>query len=133
MTRQHGKDTVYLLDSKDLSQYSDNSGVTLGAMIHDMTTYGHDSQVNAGGLLTSAFTLSGKYDTQASTGPRAVIVPLIGQTVNFKHRPEGTGTGKPQDSVSVVVGNYVQTHPVGDYVTWTCDLTGSDDVDSTPQ
>lgn len=133
MSKLHGKETVVLLDGKDISQYCNTSAPTFGAMIHDLTTYGKDSQVNAGGLLTSSCSLGGFYDTQASTGPRAVIMPLIGQTVTFIHRPEGTGSGKPQDSVSVVVGQYVQTHPVGDYVSWTVDLTGSDDADHTAQ
>lgn len=133
MSKQHGKDTVVLVDSKDISQYTNTSSKTFAAMIHDLTTYGNDSQVNAGGLLTNAATIGGWYDTQAGTGPRAVLLPLRGQTVTFIHRPEGTGSGKPQDSFSVVVGQYVETSPVADYVSWTCDLTGSGDADHTAQ
>lgn len=133
MTRQHSKSTVIILNGKDLSAHSNASTLTLTSDIHDLTTYGKDDHVNAGGLGTSGISMGGWYDTQATTGPRAVLIALRGQTVTCVHRPEGTGSGKPQDSFSVVVGQYVETKPIADYVSWTCELTGSDTVDQTPQ
>lgn len=135
MAKTHGKKTVVIIDAVDLSQYSNNSTVEITADSHDTTTYGKDWHVFDAGLLTSNFTVSGFYDSTASTGPRAKLEALIiaATKVNFKHRPEGTGSGLPQDSVDVLVTKYTQTHPVADYVTWSVELQGSDAVTTTAQ
>jgi hypothetical protein len=133
MANIHGKRTVVKLNGTALTTYAENSTVDIEADEHDLTTYGKNSHVFAGGLLKSSFTVSGFYDSTASTGPRALILPLVGSNVTFIHQPEGTGSGLPQDSVTVLVKKYSQTHPVADYVKWSIDLTGSDDVNSTPQ
>lgn len=133
MSRVHGKKTVVTLDAKALTAYSNNSTVEITADSHDTTTYGKNAHVFDGGLLNSAFTVSGFYDSTAMTGPRAVILPLVGTVVEFVHQPEGAGSGKPQDKVDVLVTKYSQTHPVADMVTWSVELQGSDDVDHTPQ
>lgn len=129
----HGKNTYISLNGDDLSAFVNTSTFSRGADTHDVTTYGKSAHVHSGGLLNGTASMSGVYDNTASTGPRAVIEPLIGQTVTLVRRPEGTGTGKPEDSVSVVVNSYVETNPVADMVTWSCDMTLSDDVTSSTQ
>ncbi len=133
MAFAHGKDTYVSIDGDDLSQYTNNSGVTITADSHDVTTYGKEAHVFKGGLKGGTATVSGIYDTTASTGPRAVLRPLVGTVVELIHRPEGTGSGLPQDKVAVLVTSYNQTHPVADMVTWTVELQFSDDIDSTAQ
>ncbi len=133
MAKQHGKDTVATLGGNDLTQYSNNSQLEFTADSHDTTTYGKQAHVFSGGLKNGTGSISGFYDTTAVTGPRAVLKPMVGTVVQLIHRPEGTGAGKPQDKVNVLVTKYTQTHPVADMVTWAVDLQFSDDVDSTPQ
>ena len=133
MSFVHSKSTFFSINGADLSTYTNQSAFTRGADIHDLTTYGKDDHVNAGGLGVSSGSASGLYDSSASAGPRGVLEPLVGQTVTMIRRPEGTGSGKPQDSVSVVVGQYVETSPVADYVAWSVELTGSDSVTSSVQ
>lgn len=128
MARVHGRKAVYILNGKDLTGVSNNSTVELTADKHDTTTNGKNSHVFDGGLLTSNFTLAGFYDSSLTDGPKAVVQPLLGTKVTFIHRPEGTGVGLPQDSVSVLVEKYNQTHPVADMCTFALDLQGSDDV-----
>jgi hypothetical protein len=128
----HAKNTVITLDGDDLSVYADSSDLTRKADIHDVTTYGKNDHVKQGGLLDGDANISGTYDSGAS-GPRGVIEPLIGQTVTLIRKAEGTGTGKPQDSVSVVVEEYVETAPVADMVKWSVKLQLSDAVTSTTQ
>lgn len=125
--------TVVLLNGVDLSTFVNASELNRGSDEHDLTTYGKSAHVVAGGLLTGTATMSGFYDSAAGTGPRAVIRPLLGTVVTFVRRPEGTGSGKPQDSASVLVKSYVETAPVADYVTWSCEMTLSDVVTSTTQ
>lgn len=133
MARVHGRKAVYILNGVELTTVSNNSTVEIVSDKHDTTTNGKNSHVFDGGLLMSNFTLAGFYDSSLSTGPKAVIQPLIGTKVTFIHRPEGTGAGLPQDSVSVLVEKYSQTHPVADMVTFSVDLQGSDDVTSSIQ
>lgn len=129
----HSKDTVLIVDGDDISIYCNTSEFERGADEHDVTTYGKSAHVFSGGLETGAASMGGFYDNTAGTGPRAVIEPLIGSVVPLIRRPEGTGAGKPQDSVSVLIKKYVETSPVADMVTWSCEMTLSDAVTSTTQ
>lgn len=133
MSTSHGKKTVCILNGTDLTGASNNSTVEISADKHDTTVYGKNSHIFDGGLLISNFTVSGFYDTSQTTGPKAVIQPIVGTKVTFIHRPEGTGVGLPQDTVTVLVEKYSQTSPVADMVTFSVDLQGSDDVVSSIQ
>jgi hypothetical protein len=133
MSRSHGKNTYISLNGVDLSAYCDSSEHHKKPDVHDVTTYGNDSHVKDGGLLDGTGSIGGLYDTTTGTGPRAVINPLVGSVVTYIRRPEGTGSGKPQDSVSVLVGEYVETSPVADYVRWTLALEYSGDITSSTQ
>jgi hypothetical protein len=133
MTFQHGRHTFISLGGDDLSAFTTSSQIEQNSDSHDVTTYGKDAHVFNGGLLNGTATMSGIYDTTAVTGPRAVIKPLVGTVVELIRQPEGTGSGKPQDKVDVLVTKYVETAPVADMVTWTCDMQLSDDLDSAAQ
>jgi len=129
----HGKDTFVSLDGNDLSAYTTSSEISRTADSHDVTTYGQTAHVYEGGLLDGTGKMEGVYNSTAGTGPRAVINPLIGTSVTWIRRPEGTGAGLPQDSVTVLVTGYTETNPVADMVTWAADLQLSGAVDSTAQ
>lgn len=133
MAFKHGKDTVIKLNAKDLSAFVTTSELNRTSDSHDVTTYGKGSHVYMGGLQDAKASMSGIYDSTAVTGPRATIQPLIGTVVTLIRQPEGTGTGKPQDSVSVLVTGYVETNPVADMVTWSCEMQCSDAINSTSQ
>lgn len=133
----HGKNTVVKVATKDLSAYTDSSELNQSGDSHDVTTYaaattggGH---VYEGGLTDGKFTFSGTYDSTAVTGPRAVLKPLLRTTVAVIRQPEGTGTGKAQDSFSGVLTGYVETNAVADMVKWSAEVTISGAVDGTPQ
>jgi hypothetical protein len=132
MAEVHNKETVILLGTVDLSTYLNDSDWTRSPDSHDLTTYGKDDHVYKGGLGDGSTDLSGKYDDSAS-GPRAVIEPLVGTNATLVYRPEGTGTGLPQRSVDVLVGEYKETAPIAGYRMWTCKLTHSDAVTSGAQ
>lgn len=132
MSFTHGKNTYISLNGSDMSAFTNTSELNSTADSHDVTTYGKNSHVYLGGLKDGKATMGGVYDNTAS-GPRDIIKPLVGQTVTLVRRPEGTGAGRPQDSVSVVVTGYTETNPVADMVTWQCEMQMSDDVTSTDQ
>lgn len=120
MAHIHGKNAYVSLGGDDLSAFANNVSYSRSADSHDVTTFGQAGHVYAGGLTDGTATIEGIYDDTA-TGPRATIEPLIGTVVELVWRPEGTGTGKPEDTVNVLVTSYEETAPVADMVTWTCE------------
>jgi hypothetical protein len=99
-----------------------------------VTTYGNDGHKFAAGLTNGTFTMGGFYDSTASTGPRAVLQPLIGgENVTVVRQPEGEGASLPQDSFDAQLTEYKETNPVAEYIAWTANFQISGDVDSTAQ
>lgn len=133
MAFKHSKDTVIKVATKDLSSVTDSSELNRAADKHDVTTYGNLSHRKAGGLLDGTFKMSGTYETTAVTGPRAVLNPLLGTTVAIIRQPEGTLTGKPQDSFNAVMTGYVETNPVADMIKWSAEFDIDGDVNSAAQ
>lgn len=134
MAKIHGKNTHVEVDSNDLSQYTNSSEFSYTADSHDTTHYGDDGHVFSPGLTNGTFTMSGTYDSTASTGPRAVLEPLIGaEAVTVIRQPEGTGSSLPQDSFSGLLTSYTESNPVADMVTWSAEFQISGAVDSTAQ
>lgn len=127
MAAQHGRFTVIILNGQDLSQFCDSSEFGRTSDKHDTTGYGLNSHRYSGGLLDGTFTMGGTYDNSA-TGPHDIITPLLGTTVTLVRRPEGTGTGKPQETVTVLVEKLNESSPVADNVKWSCDLQLAGDV-----
>jgi hypothetical protein len=132
MARVHSKQTYYSLNAVDLSGFMNTSDFERGADEHDVTVYGNDDHVFDGGLGVGKTTIGGFYNTDAA-GPRATIEPLIGTVVALIHRPAGTGTGKPQDTVNVLVKTYKESAPIAGYVMWTAELTHSGAVTTANQ
>lgn len=129
----HGKNAKVSLDGDDLSVYANNVELEQEAEALDVTTFGKNSKVFAGGLKEGTATIEGIYDGTASTGPAAVVRPLLGTTVEMIYQPEGTGSGKPTHTVDVVVTNYSETAPVAEMITWSAEVQLSDDVATTTQ
>jgi len=132
VARKHSKLTVIIVDGNDISADCTDSNCEQSSGTEDNTTYGKDAIVKDPTLLTGAFGCSGKYDS-ATTGPRAVLKPLVGTSVTVKYRPEGTGANLPQDSFTAVITKYTETAPVAGYRTWALETEPSDTWDSTAQ
>ncbi|MBL8926319.1 MAG: hypothetical protein JNM77_08770 [Pseudonocardia sp.] len=133
MANVHGKNVKVSLDGDDLSIYAKKVDFEQEADSHDVTTFGKNSKVYAGGLKDGTATIEGVYDNTASTGPAAAIRPLLGTVVELIYQPEGIGSGKPTHTVDVLVTGYKESAPVDDMVSWTADLQLSDDVATTSQ
>lgn len=129
----HAKHTYASLGAVDISTYTNTTEWEDQADDHDLTMYGADSKVFKGGLTFGKVSIGGKYDSTAVTGIRAAIKAKVGDNVAYILRPEGTGTGKPQDTVDVLIKSLKTTLPVADYVAWTAELIFSGDITSTIQ
>lgn len=129
----HGKNTVVKLGANDISDYTSSTEIKQKADTHDTTPYNSGSHTYAGGLLDATITISGTYDTTVTTGPGDAIRALLGTEVDFTYQEQGTGTGKPQRLVSVIVSGFDQTAPSDDMVSWSADLQCTGDIDDTAQ
>lgn len=89
----------------------------------DTTTFGQSGHVYQGGLTDGTLSIGGLYDNTVG-GPKAVMEPLMqgGQLVPCVYRPEGTGTGKPQQTTNVLVSTYNESSALNDMIKWTCEL-----------
>jgi len=132
MARKHSKLTVILVAGNNISADCTDSNCEQSSGTEDTTTYGKNAVVKDPTLLDGAFGCSGKY-ADGATGPRAVLKPLVGTKVNVKYRPEGTGSGLPQDSFDAVITKYVETAPTAGYRLWSLETEPSDAWDSTNQ
>lgn len=132
MAHVHSKHTVIIVDGNDVSAFCTDSNCEQSSGTEDNTTYGKRAVVKDPTLLTGAFGCSGKYDSDAD-GPRAVLKPLVGTKVTVQYRPEGTGSGLPQDEFEAVITKYTETAPVAGYRAWALETEPSDEWDSTDQ
>lgn len=133
MSKIHGRHVYVSLDASDISAHTNSVDFGREADSHDTTCFGQDSKSYSGGLLDGTVKLKGIYDSDATTGPSAVIEPLIGTVVPLVYRPEGTGTGKPEKDVNVLVTGYTETAPVADMITWQADCQMSGDITTSSQ
>ncbi len=134
MAKVHGKGVVYTLDGESLSQYGTSITFTQTADSHDVTTFGATAHAYQAGLTDGTASLEGIYDDTGSTGPAAVLEPLVGEAaVELVYRPAGTGSGKAERTVQVIVTSFEESAPVADMITWTAELQFAGPVDPTAQ
>ncbi len=132
MGKVHGRGLYVSLDGEVISPYCNSFVPNRGADEHDTTTYGAEHHDFEGGLLNGSATIGGFYDSAAG-GPAAVIEPLLGTKVTCVWRPEGTGTGKPEKSATVLVKSFNTSIPVADMITFTCEVTFCSEPTTTTQ
>lgn len=131
----HGRLTVVTIDGDDISEFTNSTDFNDTSDVHDSTCYGAVRKAKNTGLGDGKITISG-VDDGSGTGPRDVIKPLkaAGAPVPFVYRPNGTGAGKPQSAVDVLVVSYNESSPVADNYKWVAELemTGAlDEADQT--
>lgn len=134
MSRNHGKNTVIIIDGDTLTTRIKNSGLDQTTDTEDVTCYGVDDKEYDVSLRDGKFKMDGVYDT-ATTGPKKVLERIIDakEAVTLIRRIEGTGSGKPQESFSVIVENYSETAPSSGYVMWSADMQKTGPITRTTQ
>lgn len=133
MATSHGKLTRVTVATQNISPFVKNSSLEKAAKTHDVTGYGVDDELYAGGLRGHKFTMSGVYDNTVTVGPRLVLNGSVAATLAIVRQLEGLGSGKPQDAFSAILEKYVETNPHDDMVTWSADFQVTGPVNSTPQ
>ena len=124
----HGKGAAVKVASTDISAFTNSIEWDHEAETHETTTYGKTYKTYFPGLKGAKVSLSGIYDTTATTGLQAVLSPLLGTSTTFEFGPEGSASGKVKYSGAAVLASFNISAPVGDMVQWDADLQVSDTV-----
>lgn len=133
MAKVHGRDGEVEVGANDISTKVNSIEWERSTDVHDTTCLGSDSHTKQGGLKDGKVSLKGIYDSAATTGPKDAVEDVLGTTVTFTYRPEGTGTGKPEQTCSTVVASYKESTPVDDMISWEAEFEITGDVTSSTQ
>lgn len=130
----HGRLTVVKVNAVDLSVYTDTTEFDDDTEVEKVTCYGATRHAYGSGLGDGTITISGTHASDA-TGPRKTLKPLkaAGTVVPFLFQPAGTGAGKAQSSVSVIVKKYKDSSPAAGFTKWTATLQMTGALDETDQ
>lgn len=123
MAKSHGKKTVVLVATNNISPFCKTSNFERSSKTHDTTGYGADDEDYEPGLRGGKFTMGGVYDNTVTTGPRNALSPLLATKVAVIRRVEGTGVGLPQDAFNMTLDKFVESNPHDDMVTWSAEGT----------
>lgn len=130
----HGKGAAFKIDDsagvlQTLTSYVDSIEINNTSDTAETTTMGAEAKTYLSGQTDGTISVSGKYDSTASTGPDVVLNGLLGKetTSTFEVGPEGGGSGKVKYSGECFMTSYVVSAPVADVVTFTADfqITGA--------
>lgn len=120
----HGRDTEISINGVDISEWCNTSEISRKGETHNVTMYGSPNYADGrkpnvyhGGNVDATFKCGGVYDRTETTGT-AELDELEGTKVVLIRKPQGTGTGKPTQTVDMIVTDYTETSPVADMVTW---------------
>lgn len=132
----HGKNTFTSVNAVDLSTYMKSTDFNDGVEMHDTTTYSatRTRKTYQAGLGDGKISQKGVHSS-AVTAPRKILKALMaaGTIVPFILRHEGTGAGKPQSSVNVLVSAYNESIPVDDMITFSVEYQMTDTLTETDQ
>lgn len=125
----HGKDAIFKIDDsggvlRDLSAYSDKIDFSNSVDTGETSTFAVEAKTYVSGLSDATFSVSGKYDSTATTGPDAVLNGLVGNEASSTYEcgPEGGTAGKVRYTGECFLTGYAISAPVGDVVTWSADF-----------
>lgn len=126
---RYGAKASVVINSVDLSTFSDQSGLTISVDTAETTSFAATWKTFIEGLASSTFTVSGQFDPTTTSGPAAALTALIGtgsHTCVFS--PAGTVSLELKRTVSVILTNYGEASPVGGKVTFSASFVGTGSV-----
>ena len=134
----HGKGATFKIDSaagslQTLTAYVDSITESFSVDMAETTTMGAEAKTYVSGQSDSTFSISGKWDSTALTGPDVTLQGLIGleTTSTFEIGPEGSAAGKVKYTGECFMTGYSVSIPVGDVVSFTADFQVSGAVTRT--
>ena len=122
MAFRHGKNAALTINAGALAAFLDNVDFSTDMDIADTTTFGATWKTAVAGIPGGTISFSGLYDPTASTGPGAILFPLVtaGTAVTVLFYPGGNTSGQSLYTMTNggIVTNYSESSPVGGAVTF---------------
>lgn len=125
----HGKGGIFKVDNaagtlQTLTAYVDQWSINQAVDVAETTTMGSEVKTYVSGQSDGTVSVSGLYDSTASTGPDVVLQGLIGleTTSTFEVGPEGSTTGKVKYSGECFLTGYEITVMAKDVAKFTADF-----------
>ena len=129
MAFRHGRFAEITVNTKALSLFCDSADLNMDVDIADVTTFTKTWKVGLAGLIGANLELAGDYDPVATTGPQAVLFPLLGAAAfAVVVEPGGNLTGQVRRSFNALLANYKESDKVGDKVTFSATLQVTDAI-----
>jgi hypothetical protein len=127
LARSHSKDSVFKVDDsggtlRDISGHVDNvSGLPGAPNLSPVTSFGDQGEKSIRGIEVAGFTVSGQFDTAATTGSLTVLngIRTTTTTASFEYGPEGGTTGKVKYSGEAWLEDLKTDAAVGNKVPFT--------------
>lgn len=125
----HGKGGVFKIDNaagtlQILTAFVDNIDWNNTVDTAETTTMGAEAKTYLSGQSDATFSVTGKFDGTAVTGPHVILTGLVGleTTSSFELGPEGSTAGKQKILGECFLTNYTFSDPVGDVVSFNADF-----------
>lgn len=137
----HGKGLAFRIDNaagtiQTISQFVDSVDLDNSIDMAETTTAGAEAKTFVSGQSDATLSVSGKWDSTATTGPDAILRGLIGLEASstFEFGPEGSTTGRTRYTGECFMTGYAVSAPVGGVVTFTADfqVTGAVTIGTFP-
>lgn len=130
----HGKGGIFKIDNsagtlQTLTAYLDQWSISQTVDVAETTTMGSEVKTYLSGQSDGTISISGLYDSTASTGPDVVLNGIVGleATSTFELGPEGSTSGKTRYTGECFLTGYDITDASQDVVKFTADfqITGA--------
>src|SRR3990167_6695494 len=122
MAFRHGKNAALTINAGALAAFLNNVDFTTDLDTADTTTFGATWKTAVAGIPSGKIDFSGDYDPTATTGPGAILFPLVtaGTAVTVLFYPGGNITGQSLYTMTTggIVTAYAESSPVGGVVTF---------------
>lgn len=131
MGKTHGKDSYFALEDsaattlRNIGVHCDLIDIDRDLDMAETTTMGSESKTFLPGLDGATLTLSGKFDSDAITGPDVVLAGNFAAKVKvgFEYGPEGNGAGAVKYSGECYVNKYKVSSPLEGIVKFNATIT----------
>jgi len=125
----HGKGGVFKIDNaagtlQTLTAYVDQWSISQSVDTAETTTMGSEVKTYLSGQSDATISISGLYDSTASTGPDVVLNGLVGLEASSTYElgPEGSSTGKVKYTGECFLTGYEITVMAQDVAKFTADF-----------
>lgn len=123
---RYGAKASVVVNSVDLSAFSDDAGLDIDVDTSETTTFGNTWKTFIEGLAGAKFSLKGNFDPTTTTGPAAALTALIGtgaHTIVFS--PAGTVSLELKRTISAILTGYGESSAVGNKVVFSASFQGT--------